>query len=45
MRTFAELVANYVTHDAAWWQQQLKIADEGATFINQKDGNCEKLHE
>ena len=33
---FAELVANYVTHDAAWWQQQLKIADEGATFINQK---------
>lgn len=33
---FAELVANYVTHDAAWWQQQVKIADEGATFINQK---------
>ena len=33
---FAELVANYVTHDAAWWQQQLKIADEGATLIDAK---------
>ncbi len=33
---FAEIVANYVTHNAAWWEQQIKIAGEGATYIEQK---------
>lgn len=33
---FAELIANYVTHDATWWEQRLSIADEAATYINQK---------
>lgn len=33
---FAELVANYITHDAVWWVQQLAIAGEAATYINQK---------
>lgn len=33
---FAEIVANFVTHDAAWWDAQLKIAGDGATFIEQK---------
>ena len=33
---FAETVANYVTHDEAWWQQQLSIAGDGASYIDQK---------
>lgn len=33
---FAELIANYVTHDSNWWNKQLNIAGEAATFINQK---------
>lgn len=33
---FAELVANYVTHNSEWWAKRLKIADKAAIYINQK---------
>ena len=33
---FAELIANYVTHDSNWWDKRLNIAGEAAIFINQK---------
>lgn len=33
---FAETIANYVTHDAAWWNRQINIAGDGATYIQQK---------
>lgn len=33
---FAETIANYVTHDAQWWDEQMEIAGDGATFILQK---------
>lgn len=33
---FAETVANYVTHNASWWNQQIDIAGDGAVFIQQK---------
>lgn len=33
---FAETVANYVTHSAAWWNAQLETAGTGATYITQK---------
>lgn len=33
---FAETIANYVTHDAAWWAAQRNIAGSAASFIDQK---------
>lgn len=33
---FAEIVSNYITHDAAWWAAQMRIASDGATYIDQK---------
>ncbi|MDO4163626.1 MAG: putative zinc-binding metallopeptidase [Bacteroides sp.] len=33
---FAEMVSNYVTHDADWWSEQMSIAGSGATYIEQK---------
>ena len=33
---FAELVANYVTHDSNWWAKRLNIAGDAATYIEQK---------
>ena len=33
---FAELVSNYITHDAAWWAARLTIAGNAATYITQK---------
>lgn len=33
---FAEIVANYVTHDAAWWAAQRQIAGSAASYIDQK---------
>jgi substrate import-associated zinc metallohydrolase lipoprotein len=34
---FAEMVAMYITHDAAWWAAQLQAAGEGAAYISQKE--------
>lgn len=33
---FAETIANFVTHDAAWWDEQLETAEDGAAYIEQK---------
>lgn len=33
---FAEMVANYVTHSADWWDEQIQIAGSGAKYIEQK---------
>lgn len=33
---FAETVANYVTHDEAWWDSQLDTAGDAASYIEQK---------
>lgn len=33
---FAEIVANYVTHNAAWWEEQRQIAGNAAGYIDQK---------
>ena len=33
---FAEMLSEYITHDAEWWAKQLKDAGEGAPFIETK---------
>ena len=33
---FAEMTSMFVTHDEAWWQQQLTLAGEGAQYISAK---------
>lgn len=33
---FAEIVANYVTHNADWWNGRMALAGKGATAIQQK---------
>lgn len=33
---FAETIANFVTHDEAWWNEQIETAGDGAAYIEQK---------
>ena len=33
---FAETIANFVTHDKAWWNEQIETAGDGAAYIEQK---------
>ena len=35
---FAEMMSEYITHDAAWWRQQLTDAGDGAESIRAKLG-------
>lgn len=33
---FVEIIANYITHDAAWWEAQRKVAGSAAAYIDAK---------
>lgn len=33
---FVEIIANYVTHDAAWWRERMTTAGEGRETLQQK---------
>ena len=33
---FAEIIANYITHSASWWEEQMTIAGDGAAYISLK---------
>lgn len=33
---FAEIIANYVTHSASWWDKQMAIAGDGTAYIEPK---------
>lgn len=33
---FAETIANFVTHDATWWEAQRRVAGSAASYIDQK---------